>query len=133
MAAAMTPRRLLLAALVVLLAILNVKALLGTVLIDARFAVDMEIPLRAAERWQAGQAPYLASAFGSVAVAVMLAASVAACRRLGIPWLWLPLVLMWPPFAESIFGANVQTVLFAAFIFLFYRPGALPWDPTVRD
>ena len=51
----MTPRRLLLAALVILLAILNVKALLGTVLIDARFAVDMEIPLRAAERWQAGQ------------------------------------------------------------------------------
>ena len=164
MARTMTPRRLLLAALVVLLAILNVKALLGTVLIDARFAVDMEIPLRAAERWQAGQAPYLASAFasepgatqpflyppfvlpffallselpralvGTVAVAIMLASSIAACRRLGIPWLWLPLVLTWPPFAESIFGANVQTVLFAAFVFLFYRPGALPWSPRIRD
>src|SRR6478735_7132183 len=164
MAAAMTPRRLLLAALVVLLAILNVKALLGTVLIDARFAVDMEIPLRAAERWQAGQTPYLASAFtsepgatqpflyppfvlpffallselpralvGTVAVAIMLASSIVACRRLGIPWLWLPLVLTWPPFAESIFGANVQTVLFAAFVFLFYRPGAMPWGPRIRD
>ena len=160
----MTPRRLLLAALVILLAILNVKALLGTVLIDARFAVDMEIPLRAAERWQAGQPAYLASAFASepgatqpflyppfvlpffallsraatfagwhVAVAIMLASSVVACRRLGVPWIWLPLVLSWPPFAESIFGANVQTVLFAAFVFLFYRQGAMPWQPRIRD
>ncbi len=164
MASTMTPRRLLLGALVVLLAILNVKALLGTVLIDARFAVDVEIPLRAAERWQAGQPPYLASAFtsepgatqpflyppfvlpffallvdlprmlvGAVAVTIMLVASIVACRRLGIPWLWLPLVLTWPPFAESIFGANVQTVLFAAFVFLFYRAGALPWGPRIRD
>ena len=148
----------------VLLALLIVKALVGTVLIAPRFAVDMEIPLRAAERWLAGEAPYLASAFtsppgatqpflyppyvlpflrvltelprmlvGTVAVAIMLAAAIAACRRLGIPWLWLPLVLAWPPFAESIFGANVQTLLFAAFVFLFYRVGAAPWDPRARD
>jgi hypothetical protein len=158
------PRRLLIGALVVLLTLLIVKALVETVLIAPRFAVDIEIPLRAAERWLAGGAPYLASAFtsppgatqpflyppyvlpffalltelprmlvGTVAVAIMLAAAIAACRRLGIRWLWLPLVLAWPPFIESIFGANVQTLLFAAFVFLFYRAGAAPWDPRTRD
>lgn len=158
------PRRLLIGALVVLLTLLVVKALVETVLIGPRFAVDMEIPLRAAERWLAGEPPYLSSAFtsppgatqpflyppyvlpffallselprmlvGTVAVAMMLAAAIAACRRLGIPWLWLPLVLAWPPFIESIFGANVQTLLFAAFVFLFYRVGAAPWDPRTRD
>jgi hypothetical protein len=45
----------------------------------------------------------------------------------------MPLVLAWPPFAEAIFGANVQTLLFAAFVFLFYRVGAAPWDPRPRD
>jgi hypothetical protein len=158
------PRRLLVGALVVLLVLLIIKALLGTVLIAPRFAVDMEIPLRAAERWLAGQPPYLASAFssppgatqpflyppfvlpffalltglprlvvGTIAVAVMLAASIAAGRRLGVPWVWLPLVLAWPPFAEAIFGANLQTVLFAAFVFLFYRAGATAWAPRWRD
>ena len=158
------PRRVLIAGLLAILAILVVKALIGTVLIAPRFAVDMEIPLRAAERWQAGGQPYLASAFtsppgatqpflyppylvpffalltavprflvGSVAVGVMLGASIAACRRLGVPWVWLPLVLAWPPFAETIYGANIQTLLFAAFVFLFYRAGAAPWRPQVRD
>lgn len=150
--------------LVAILAVLIVQALAGTVLIAPRFAVDMEIPLRAAERWQAGEPPYLASAFtsppgatqpflyppyvlpffalltdlprmlvGAVAVGIMLVASILACRRLGIPWIWLPLVLAWPPFAESIFGANIQTMLFAAFVFLFYRAGALSWKPPARD
>lgn len=158
------PRRLLLAGLVVILAVLEVKALLGTVLIEPRFAVDMEIPLRAAERWVAAEPPYLDSAFtsppgatqpflyppyvlpffallaelpralvGGVAVAIMLVAAIVACRRLGIPWIWLPLVLAWPPFAESIFGANIQTVLVAAFVFLFYRAGSAPWKPRARD
>jgi hypothetical protein len=158
------PRRLLMAGLVAILAILIVKALVGTVLIAPRFAVDMEIPLRAAARWQSGEPPYLASAFtsppgatqpfvyppyvlpffslltdlprvlvGAIAVAIMLVASILACRRLGIPWIWLPLVLAWPPFAESIFGANIQTVLFFAFVFLFYRTGAAPWKPRARD
>jgi hypothetical protein len=158
------PRRLLITALVILLALFELKAFFGTVLIDARFAVDMEIPLRAAERWLAGDAPYLASAFtsppgatqpflyppyvlpffavlselprqlvGATTVAVMLVAAIAACRRLGIPWIWVPLVLLWPPFAEAIFGANVQMLLFAAFVFLFYRAGAMPWLPVNRD
>jgi hypothetical protein len=163
-AARLTPRRLLVGALVALLAILELKALLGTVLIEPRFAVDMEIPLRAAERWLAGAPPYLASAFtsppgatqpflyppfvlpffalltdlprmlvGGVAVAAMLAAAIAAGRRLEIPWVWLPLVLAWPPFAEAIFGANVQMLLFAAFVFLFYRAAGERWKPAVRD
>ncbi len=157
------PRRLLIGALVVLLTLLILYALIGTVLIAPRFAVDMEIPLRAAERWIAGEPPYQASAFASepgatqpflyppyvlpffallsdlprglvgvVAVAAMLVAAILAGRRLGIPWLWLPLVLAWPPFAEAIFGANLQMVLFTAFIFLFYRPGAGRWDPRAR-
>src|SRR5436190_430683 len=163
-AATTGPRRLLITALVVLLVLFELKAFLGTVLIDARFAVDIEIPLRAAERWLAGDAPYLASAFtsppgatqpflyppyvlpffallselprqlvGAMAVAIMLVAAIAACRRLGIPWIWLPLVLLWPPFAEAIFGANVQMLLFAAFVFLFYRVGAAPWTPIDRN
>ena len=108
------PRRLLIGALVVLLALLNVKALVGTVLIAPCFAVDMEIrPRRRA--WLAGAPPYRASAFTSppghaavplpavrpavlwrldrastnarrtVAVAMMLAAAIAVCRRLEIP------------------------------------------------
>ena len=158
------PRRLLLAGLVLILTVLIVSALVGTVLIAPRFAVDMEIPLRAAERWQAGEPPYLASAFtsppgatqpflyppfvlpvfallrelpravvGASAVGVMLGASILAGRRLGIPWIWLPLVLAWPPFAESIFGANLQTLLFAAFVFLFYRAGTVAWRAPARD
>lgn len=59
------PRRLLVGALLVLLVILIVYALIGTVLIAPWFAVDLEIPLRAAEPWVAGQPPYLASAFTS--------------------------------------------------------------------
>jgi hypothetical protein len=158
------PRRLFVVALVVLLVILDIKALLGTVFIDARFAVDMEIPLRAAERWLAGQPPYLASAFtsppgatqpflyppfvlpffailselprvvvGTAAVLAMLGGAIVACRRLGIPWIWLPVVLSWPPLAEAIFGANVQMLLFAAFVFLFYKVASGRWSPSERD
>jgi hypothetical protein len=160
----MTPRRLLLAGLVGMLAVLIAKALLGTVLIAPRFGVDVEIPLRAAERWLAGQPPYLASAFNSapgatqpflyppyvlpmfavltavprllvdvVAFVLMLLVAVLACRRLAIPWAWLPLTLAWPPFAEAIFGANIQMLLFAAFVFLLYRPAKDDWRPTDRD
>jgi hypothetical protein len=159
----MSPRRLLLAALVAILAILTVKALIGTVLIAPRFGVDVEIPFSAAERWLAGQPPYLASAFTSapgatqpflyppyvlpflapltglprfavylVAFGLMLAAAILACRRLAIPWLWIPIVLAWPPFAEAIFGANIQMLLFAALAFLFFRPSGQGWQPAER-
>jgi hypothetical protein len=157
------PRRLLIGALVVLLVLLIAYALVGTTLIAPRFAVDMEIPLRAAERWLAGEPPYQPEAFtsapgatqpflyppyvlpffallsnlprmavGASGVVLMLVAAIVAGRRVGIPWLWLPLVLAWPPFAEAIFGANVQMLLFAGFVFLFYRPGAKPWTPAPR-
>jgi hypothetical protein len=126
--------------------------------------VDIEIPLRAAERWLAGGEPYAASAFESgpgydlpflyppfvlpfVApltalprevvwgawFGVCLGAAVAIARRLGVPWLAVPLVLLWPPFAEAILGGNVQLLLVAGFAFLFFgRPGPW-WAPVERD
>lgn len=158
------PRRLLIAGLVVILAVLEAKALVGTILIEPRFAVDLEIPLRAAERWLASDAPYLADAFASppgatqpflyppytlplfapltalpraglglIVVTLMLLVATLTCRRLSVPWIWMPLVLAWPPFAEAIFGANIQVLLFAAFVFLFYRASDRPWRPRSRD
>lgn len=113
--------------------------------------VDLDIPLRAAERWIRGEAPYLASSFSVVAgrelpflyppftlpffagllalprtvlvVAWLLLGLVvagAACRRLGIPPRWLPLVLIWPPFSEALIGGNLQIWLFLAFAYLYW-------------
>lgn len=126
--------------------------------------VDIEIPLRAAERWVAGGQPYLASSFTEgpgydlpflyppfvlpfVAplawlprdavwaswFAVCLGAAVVVARRLGVPWLAVPLVLLWPPFAEAILGGNVQLLLVTAFVLLFYRRASDPWRPVERD
>jgi hypothetical protein len=116
---------------------------------------DVEIPLRAAERWASGGQPYPASALfvsrgpdmpflyppfvlpliapfshlrhdvvSTVWVALTILAAVWACRRLGIPWLAVPFVLAWPPFAEGIISGNVQIMHFAAFVALLYVPGA---------
>jgi hypothetical protein len=157
------PRRLLLAGLLVVLAILLVKALIG-ILVVPRFAVDVEIPLRAADRWLAGETPYLAEAFkappgralpflyppytlpflgaltilprtlvDAVMVVALLVSGIVACRRLAIPWLWIPLVLAWPPFSEGIFSGNVQVAIFAAFVYLFFAPGGTPWRARPRD
>jgi len=143
--------RLLRVALVVIWGLLLVYALVGTILIAPRFAVDLEIPLRAAERWTAGLPPYQPEAFVSAPgatqpflyppyllpplailskiprdvlaiawVGLLALVAVLACRRLAIPWAWLPFVLAWPPFAEGIFGGNVQVLLFGAFVFLFW-------------
>lgn len=158
------PRRLLVAGLAVMLAVLEAKALVGTILIEPRLAVDLEIPLRAAERWLASAPPYLSTAFtsppgatqpflyppytlplfavltafprmglGLIVVGLLLVVATLTCRRLSVPWIWMPLVLAWPPFAEAIFGANVQVLLFAAFVLLFYRAGGRPWRPRSRD
>ena len=158
------PRRLLVVGMVIILSTLTAKALMETVLIGPRFAVDLEITLRAAERWLASDRPYLPDAFTSppgatqpflyppytlplfallsavprqalavIVVGVLLVVAVLTCRRLAIPWKWVPLALAWPPFAEAIFGANIQVVLVAAFVFLFYRPTAVPWRPRARD
>ena len=66
-------------------------------------------------------------------VLLYLALSVATCRRLRIPWPWVPLVLLWPPFSEGILAANVAIPIFAAFVFLFYRPDGTRWRATPRD
>lgn len=57
------------------------------------------------------------------------------CRQLAIPWRWIPLGLLWPPFFEALLGGNVQLILFAAFAALMYaRPGGVaPWHPVDRD
>jgi hypothetical protein len=44
------------------------------------------------------------------------------CRRLAIPWLAVPFVLAWPPFAEGLITGNVQIISFAAFVALLYEP-----------
>jgi hypothetical protein len=44
------------------------------------------------------------------------------CRRLAIPWLAIPFVLAWPPFAEGLIAGNVQIFSFAAFVALLYEP-----------
>ncbi len=126
--------------------------------------VDIEIPLRAAERWLAGGEPYLASSFLAppgyelpflyppfvlpfVApltllprelvwagwLAVCIAAALLTVRRLGVPWPVAPLVLLWPPFAEAILGGNVQLVLVAGFVLLFFGTPGRPWTPAPRD
>ncbi len=146
-----------------ILVVLIVKAHLGTIW-PPNTGVDVEIPLRAVERWQAGGEPYLAEAFTSGpgatqpflyppyvlpffaalvdlprdlvrvgAALVLFLVTIATCRRLAIPWVWMPLVLAWPPFAEGILDGNVSMLIFAAFVFLFYRAGGEPWRPAPRD
>jgi hypothetical protein len=75
--------------------------------------------------------------------ALSLGATVFACRRLAIPWLAIPLLVIWPPFTEGLLGGNVQVVVFAAFVaFLWRRPRAgesrpefqpLEYDPAGSD
>ncbi len=121
------------------------------------FAVDIEIPLRAAERWLAGGQPYDPAAFDRtgvdlpflyppftlqlvaplvavprfvvhvVWVGVCLMAALLACRRLGLPPVTWPLAMIWPPFAEAVLGGNVQVLLFAAYCLLFW-----PSRPLLR-
>ena len=56
------------------------------------------------------------------------------CRRLAIPWLAVPLVLVWEPMLGSIWGANVQLLLFAAFVAAFWRaPVRHDLHPEPRD
>lgn len=124
--------------------------------------VDLEIPLRAADRWSNGGLPYLASSFNETSGAglpflyppwllpivapfaalprtavlvVWLAACVAiavwTCRRLSVPWIGVPFVLAWAPFAEGLVTGNVQLLQFAAFAALFYVPGR-PWELRPR-
>jgi hypothetical protein len=130
------------------------------------FAIDIEIPLRAAERWMNGGQPYEAAAFlrppgfdlpflyppfvlPMVApflalprevvwwgwVLLCVAAAVFSCRRLRVPWPAIPFILAWPPFGEGIMSGNVQVILFAAFVALFWRRDAAApaLRPTATD
>ncbi len=157
-------RRLLVASLVVLLIILTIRAHLTSSLVVPQAGVDIEIPLRAADRWLAGGEPYQAKAFitGSGSnlpflyppltlplfavlsvlprtpvlwgsVGAMLVAAVVAARRLRIPWVWIPLVVLWPPFYEGIVHANLTILTFLAFVILVYRPSGSPWRAVPRD
>lgn len=56
-------------------------------------------------------------------------AAVFAARRLAVPTRFIPLLLMWPPFAEALLGGNVQLALFAAFCALFFPPQVLRGAP----
>jgi hypothetical protein len=159
------PRRLLIASLLVMYGVIVLKAHLGTIWPVTYGGVDLEIPLRAADRWMHGGVPYDLAAFEAgpgatqpflyppftlplfaaltylpraplllADIAIMLVAAIATCRRLQIPWLWMPLVLAWPPFAEGIVDGNVAMLMFLAFVLLFYRPsGGTPWHPAPRD
>ena len=69
---------------------------------------------------------------------VSLAAAVFAARRLALPWLAIPFILAWPPFTEGLLGGNVQVVVFAAFVALFWRRPAVgearrDFEPLERD
>ena len=148
-----------------MLVLIVIKAHLGTIWPLDHPGVDLEIPLRAADRWQTGGIPYDPAAFTAgpgatqpflyppftlpffaalrslprtpllwLDIAMMLVAAIAACRRLRVPWVWLPLVIAWPPFAEGIVDGNVAMLMFLAFVVLFYRPtGTGPWAPEPRD
>ena len=67
-------------------------------------------------------------------LALLLGVATWTCRRLAVPWMWLPGVLLWPPFFEALLGGNVQILLFAAFVgLLFGRPdAAAPFQPIER-
>jgi Glycosyltransferase family 87 len=60
-------------------------------------------------------------------LALALAVATWTCRRLAVPWRWVPLILLWPPFLEGLLGGNIQILLFATFVGLLFgppRPGA---------
>ncbi len=130
------------------------------------WAVDLVIPLRAADRWVQGGRPYLPESFQAgpgydlpflyppallpflavlarlpfwlVAAAwsiVQVAVAVWTCRRLAVPWGWLPLVLLWPPYFEALLGGNSQVLLFGAFVALLYgrATASPPWRAVGRD
>jgi hypothetical protein len=68
-------------------------------------------------------------------VGTCLAAAVYICRRLRVPWLVVPFILMARPFAEGILAGNVQVLLVAAFVTVFFRAASGPRDmrPVAMD
>ena len=66
-------------------------------------------------------------------IGILFVAAVYTVRRLRIPWLWVPLVIAWPPFTEGIVDGNIAILMFLAFVVLFYRAAGSPWRPEPRD
>ena len=63
-----------------------------------------------------------------------LLVAVAVCRRLAVGWALIPIVLLWEPMLGSIWGANVQILLFAAFVATFWRwPDRQDLHPEPRE
>jgi hypothetical protein len=129
-------------------------------------AIDLIIPLKAAERWLAGGVVYVPDGFTDIQVlppflyppfvlpivapltflpelvvrwswfALTLGMAVLVCRRLAIPWLIVPGVLLWSPMLGGIWGGNLQVALFAAFVVGFWRAPRrhdLRADPVALD
>jgi len=64
-------------------------------------------------------------------LAFVAAVAVWACRRFSVPWWAVPLMFLWPPFAEGLATGNVQVIQLAAFAGLFYVPGR-SWELRPR-
>jgi hypothetical protein len=54
---------------------------------------------------------------------ICLVSALFVCHRLRVPGWWWPFVLLARPFSEAILAANVQVVLAALFVALFFRRG----------
>jgi hypothetical protein len=57
-----------------------------------------------------------AAAAKAVWLAVCVGASVAGLRLLGVRWLWVPVLLAWPPFVQGIYVGNVVIPTFLFFV-----------------
>jgi hypothetical protein len=77
------------------------------------YALPLFAPLTAVAR-QPLQAAWFAAG---------LTVAVATCRWLGVQPRWIPLMLVWPPFAEGLISGNFQIATFAAFVFLLNGAG----------
>ena len=114
-------------------------------------AIDLIIPLKAAERWLDGGVVYVPDGFTNLQVlppflyppfvlpfvapftflpelavrvawfGLTLGLAVLVCRRLAIPWWVVPGVLLWSPMLGGIWGGNIQIALFAAFVAAFWQ------------
>ncbi len=135
-----------------------------TVLSYFPVGLDVVIPLQAAERWLAGGTVYVADGFTNpellppflyppfvlpffapltvlpeMAVrwpwlVVETLVGIWVCRRLAISWRAMPLVLLWAPLLDGIWGGNVQLFLFAAFVAVFWKaPQHHDHHPEPRD
>lgn len=126
--------------------------------------LDLVIPLNATERWLAGGTVYVADGFANpellppflyppfvlplfapltvppeMAVrwawlVIEALVGIWVCRRLAISWWAVPLVFLWAPLLDGIWGGNIQLFLFAAFVAVFWKaPERHDNHPEPRD